>query len=73
MIKGLGAHWDQQVDPRMMSCLKLPRSSRRGLLFSTSNRIVCKTYPPAYAEFKAAVKEYMGEEVHNTLLQKEIA
>lgn len=29
--------------------------------------------PEAYAEFKAAVKEYMGEEVYNTLLQKEIA
>jgi hypothetical protein len=29
--------------------------------------------PEAYAEFKAAVKEYMGEELYNTLLQKEIA
>lgn len=29
--------------------------------------------PEAYAEFKAAVKEYMGEEMYNTLLQKEIA
>ena len=29
--------------------------------------------PEAYAEFKAAVKEYMGEEAYNTLLQKEIA
>lgn len=29
--------------------------------------------PEAYAEFKAAVKEYMGEEVYNSLLQKEIA
>ena len=29
--------------------------------------------PEAYAEFKAAVKEYMGEELYNSLLQKEIA